>query len=320
MNECYIDLTLDKLRVLDSDRTAQEKYIMSRSKFLDRGLINVLIIKLRIESGQGLEKEDYDYINSLLQWERNDIYAMPILEFGKGFDSTARVNHYDDFVTEMLGQKPSWFKDDVNVGMSVPSFYPRRPINNLFRLYGDEHPTFVAVDFNNSRMDKPDGIVSTILSHFLKEKEDNTFMYGVNVKPYKKGAEISSAWDVYTIHGAFNAIGPTHSKPHSIVVSGDWSSMGRIFDSDNLTYLKMDGAHRDSFIYWISDSYGIELHPEFGKNDKSLYSYLKRYNFEMINRKLSEISKAINDGDEGYLKDVKSQMPEEMKNKKIIVR
>ena len=87
LNECYIDLTLTKLRELDSDREAQDRYILSRSKFLDRGMINVVVIKLRLEEGDALDEMDYGYLNSLLSWRRNDIYLMPILEFGKSIDA-----------------------------------------------------------------------------------------------------------------------------------------------------------------------------------------------------------------------------------------
>lgn len=318
LNECYIDLTLEKLRELDSDKAAQESYIYSRSKFLDKGMINVLMIKLRMEHGDILSDQDYDYINALLSWERNDIYIMPVLEFGEGVERTARLNAYNNFVIKMLDQKSSWFNEDINVGMSIPSFYPRRPLDDLFKIYEDEKPTFVAVDFNNSRMDKPDGVVATVLKHFSTEKEEKTYMYGVNVKPYKKGAENSPAWDIYTVHGAFNAIGPTHSRARSVVVPGGWNSMGRIFDSESLTYMRIDDHHRDSFIDWMSNGYDIQIDQDFSKNNRGLYTYLKRYNFEMTNNKLGEITSAIQKSDLDYLKEIKNRMPEEMKGKKII--
>lgn len=313
LNECYIDLSLNKLRELDSDRSAQDQYILSRSKFLNNNLINVLMVKLRVEGNQTLVDADYEYLNSLLSWSRNDIYVMPLLEF-EDKKRTDRVEMYDSFVKRMLEEKKSWISDDVNIGMSIPQIYPRRNIADLFKLYSDEAPTFIAVDFNNSRMDKPSDITGTLLKHFNTLKEEKFFMYGVNVKPYKRGAENTSAWDIYMVHGAFNAIGPTHSKPRAMVLPGDWSNIGRIFDSETVEYKVIDDAHRDMFIDWMSTSYGIELDRDFKRNGKSLYPYLKRYNFQSTNGVLGEFSKAIRDNDDDYVHKMQDAIPNEMKN------
>ncbi|WP_400236449.1 hypothetical protein [Methanomethylophilus alvi] len=313
LNECYIDLSLNKLRELDSDRYAQDQYILSRSKFLDRNLINVLMVKLRIEGDQTLCDDDYEYLNSLLSWSRNDIYVMPLLEFDDK-KRTDRVEIYDDFVKRMLLEKKSWISDSINIGMSIPQIYPRRNISDLFRLYSDENPTFVAVDFNNSRMDKPSDITGTLLKHFITMKEEKFFMYGVNVKPYKRGAENTSAWDIYMVHGAFNAIGPTHSKPRAMVLPGDWNNIGRIFDSETVEYKVIDDQHRDMFIEWMSDNYEISLDKDFKRNGKSLYPYLKRYNFQSTNGVLGEFSRAIRESDEDYVRKMQDAVPDEMKS------
>ena len=319
LNECYIDLSLNKLRELDSDRSAQDQYILNRSKFLNNNLINVLMVKLRVEGNQTLVDADYEYLNSLLSWSRNDIYVMPLLEF-EDKKRTDRVEMYDSFLKRMLEEKKSWISDDVNIGMSIPQIYPRRNIADLFKLYSDEAPTFIAVDFNNSRMDKPSDITGTLLKHFNTLKEEKFFMYGVNVKPYKRGAENTSAWDIYMVHGAFNAIGPTHSKPRAMVLPGDWSNIGRIFDSETVEYKVIDDAHRDMFIDWMSTSYGIELDRDFKRNGKSLYPYLKRYNFQSTNGVLGEFSKAIRDNDDDYVHKMQDAIPNEMKNINLMER
>ena len=192
--------------------------------------------------------------------------------------------------------------------------YPRRNIGGLFELFSDVDPTFVAVDFNNSRMDRPSDVTGTILKHFDQNNEENTFLYGVNVKPYKRGAENTSAWDIYMVHGAFNAIGPTHSKPRSIVLPADWNKMGRMFDSDSVEYRVIDDSLRDSFIEWMKDGYDIDLDIDFKKNDTSLYPYLKRYNFQMSNGVLMDFSDAIRNNDSEKIEEMISVMPEEMKS------
>lgn len=316
LNECYIDLSLTKLRELDGNRAAQDQYIYSRSKFLDKGMINVLMIKLRLEGNDVLNDQDYEYLHALLSWKSNDIFVMPMLEF-EDKNRNDMVLIYDNFVRTMLVGKENWV-DDINIGMSIPQMYPRRNIGNLFKIYSDEKPTFIAVDFNNSRMDRPSDVTGTILKHFKEEKEENVFLYGVNVKPYKRGAENTSAWDIYMVHGSYNAIGPTHSKPRAMILPGDWSNMGRIFDQDSVEYRTIDSEHRDAFIEWMKDSYNLDINVDFKKNEKSLYPYLKRYNFQFTNNLLSDFSKAICEQDTDYVKHMVDAMPDEMKSVNIM--
>ena len=116
------------------------------------------------------------------------------------------------------------------------------------------------------------------------------------------------------VHGAFNAIGPTHSKPRSIVLPADWNKMGRMFDSDSVEYRVIDDSLRDSFIEWMKDGYDIDLDTDFKKNDMSLYPYLKRYNFQMSNGVLMDFSDAIRNNDSDKIEEMISVMPEEMKS------
>lgn len=317
LNECYIDLTLAKLRELDSDSEAQDRYILSRSKFLDRGMINVVVIKLRLEEGDTLDEMDYGYLNNLLSWRRNDIYLMPILDFGKSIDRGYRISSYETFVTRMLDMKDSWMDSNMNIGMSVPDFVPRRYIDSLFRFYDDCGATFIGVDFNNKRMDKPSEVTGTILNHFARIDEEKTFLYGINVKPYKRGND-TSAWDIYLTHGSFNAIGPTHTKAHAISAPENWDNLGRIFDESDVSYQRVDDSHRDSFINWVEERYGTRLDVDFKRNEKGLYTYLKRYNFERTNVVLGEFSDAIRNNDSDFVKMMRGHIPEEMRGINIM--
>ena len=317
LNECYVDLTLDKLRELDSDTYAQDQYILSRSKFLDKGLINVVVIKLMLNEGETLETGDYEYLNNLLAWRRNDIYLMPLLEYGKSVPRQQRIDGYLSFVDQMIQDRTSWIGDNTPIGMSIPDYIPRPIVEVLFNKYGDCGATFVGLDFNNNRMDKPSDKTGIVVRHFRQCKEEKTFLYGINVKPYKKGADIA-AWDIYMSHGSFNAIGPTHTKAHPVSVADSWESMGRIFDKDEVAYPRMNEMHRDLFISWMKDRYDIDLDKDYTKNSRSLYSYLKRYNFEGANKVLGNLSDAIASDDSDYIKMMRDHMPDEMKGIQII--
>ena len=326
LNECYIDLTLDKLRELDDDRYAQDRYIMQRSRFLDRGMVYALVIKLRMPYGSEMEKADYDYLCSLLTWSRNDIFIMPILEFEGTADRKIMPSRYNSFTEKMLELKDSWTAN-ADAAMGVPHYYSRRRIDDLFGIYErkGEDPRFVAVDYNNGRMDKPGATAGTIIKHFKEGGIDDTFLYAVHVRPYRKAARtaediagISDAWDMYMVNYMFNAVGPTHSRPHSVRVELGWSNMGRLFDESRIKYLRLNRKDdRAPFCEWIEDRYGIVLDDDPMKNP-SVYQYLRRYNFEKTNAALAETSEAIRKNDTDEIREfIAKSMPDEVKEPRL---
>lgn len=311
INECYIDLTLNKLRELDSDVFAQNAYIKSRSRFLDQDNLRMLVIKLTLENGQKLEKQDYEYLLSLLKWRNNDLPLMPILEFGEGVDTPVQVGEYEKFVKHMLTLRTNYALDDI--AMSVPLYLPRRGISRLFETYGDVKPTFIALDLDNKRIDSlPDGKYETIRAHFKSEKIENTFIYGINVKPYKNGGESSSALDVQSLHWSYNATGPTHHKfVKRQILSTDWSNAGRIFDSESLEYTRIHDEQLSIFNDWMYDNYGFEFDSDYKNNTRSVYAYLKRYNYQKSNTKLFNLSNALNKGETETIDEAYDKLPSE---------
>lgn len=317
LNECYVNLSLNKLRELDGDTYAHDQYILSRSKFLDKNLINIMVIKLKLEDGETLCDGDYEYLNQLLTWNRNDIYLMPLIEYGGSVDRQDRIDGYTSFVKRMLNEKDTWMNNNTPIGMTIPDYLPRPFVNELFNQYSDCGATFIGIDFNNSRMSKPSDQTGTVLRHFKICNDEKFFLYGINVKPYKKGAD-KSAWDIYMAHGSFNAIGPTHTRAHVIPAADNWESLGRIFDKNEISYPRMDVIHRDSFIEWMHKEYDLDINQDYSSNRRSLYSYLKRYNFEGTNDVLGKLSSAIGKDDMDYINEVRKHMPEEMKGISIL--
>lgn len=68
----------------------------------------------------------------------------------------------------------------------------------------------------------------------------------------------------------------------------------------------------------FSDNIVIYSDVDFRKNEKSLYPYLKRYNFQKSNCVLDDFSDAIKHGDKGYINSMMEVMPEEMKTQIIM--
>ena len=310
INECYIDLTLDKLREIDSDQYLHESYIKNRSRFLDEDNIRLFVIKLKINQGQSIDKLDYEYLLSLLSNRSNDLPLMPILEFGENVETPLQISQYNNFVDNVLEMRENYPRLE-NIAISVPIYFPRRQIDKLFEKYDDIKPTFVAMDLNNKRVDSISNTkFDTIKAHFLSENQENTFLYGINVKPYKNGGNSTSALDVQSIHWSFNAIGPTHHKfVKRLIITTDWMGAGRVYDSDELHYTRLDSKHLDDFLDWVENNYGFRFDEDYSSNEKSTYAYLKRYNYHLANLNLSNLSESLIKGETELIDDAFDKLP-----------
>ncbi len=310
MNECYIDLTLDKLREIDGDTYLHESYIRARSRFLDEDNIRMFVIKLRIEQTQALDRLDYDYLLSLLSNRSNDLPIMPLLEFGDGVETPIQISTYNEFVDNVLRLRSSYPRLK-EIAMSVPIYYPRRQILGLFKKFEDIGPTFVAMDLNNKRVDSVSNTkFDTIKAHFLEEKEENTFLYGINVKPYKNGGDSASALDVQSMHWSFNAIGPTHRRfVKRLIIAKDWRGAGRVYDPGTMEYTRLVGERLSGFIEWVDEGYGFRFDEDYSRNEKSSYAYLKRYNYHLANEGLAEISESLNKGETEMVDEAFDRLP-----------
>lgn len=66
LNECYLEMSLPKLRELGGNRFADDMFVLNRARFLDSDLVNVIVVKLHLWGDDRLEDRDYDCLNSLL--------------------------------------------------------------------------------------------------------------------------------------------------------------------------------------------------------------------------------------------------------------
>ncbi len=315
LNECYLDTPLSFLRELSGDRETQYRYALSASGFVDRSAVNVLIVKLRVRENEELADSDYAHLNSLLTCRSNDVYVMPIVEFD-GRSRTEKVECYDGFVRRMLEEKASW-AGDINVGMSIPRMYPRSMIGDLFDIYSDERPTFVSVDLDNGRLVRPGDLLGPVLGHFEREKEEKVFLHAVNAKPFERVEDRAPAWDVYLAHCSFNAVGPARSDAHLKALIDGWERVNRVFDPDSVRHCVADDRLRERFMAWLDENYDLGFRADFDRHRLALYPYLRRYNFQMSNGVLRDLSTAVCEGDERFIGRMVEAMPGEMKGADI---
>ncbi len=315
LNECCLDTPLSFIRELSGDREAQYRCALSGSGFSDRSMANVLIVKLRVGENEALTDSDYAHLTSLLTCRGNDIYVMPLVEFD-GRSRTEKVECYNRFVRRMLEEKASW-AGDINVGMSVPRMYPRSMIGDLFDIYSDERPTFVSVDLDNGRLVRPGDLLGPVLGHFEREGEERFFLHALNAKPFERVEDRAPAWDVYLAHCSFNAIGPARSDAHLKALFDGWERVNRVFDPETVSYCVADERSRDRFMTWLDGNYDLGFRADFDRHRLALYPYLRRYNFQMSNGVLRDLSVAVCEGDEAFIRRMADAMPGEMKGMDI---
>lgn len=297
INEIYIRMDLKTLRRVDSDPDEQKKFINRNIHFLDySNLINIFFLKIIIKRGEKLDKKDIEYINSLLLYQLNDIYVIPVLEFEGEIDKPTRILLYNKFVKRLLEEK-NITNPNLRIGISVPPYYPRRKLDSLFSLYADENkePTFVAVDFAYQRPTDPSriGIIPTINSYFLKNNE-KYFIYGFNVKPYKKGEHTPPSEELMLIESGFNAIGGAYrnTKVKVIIPPRTWDHLNKIFhDADYRYHPLSESSKRQCLESWLRQF--LEFDVNLQRVKSTVNRYAKQYNFYSLNKEFSHISKAV---------------------------
>lgn len=311
INESYLNIDLQTLRAIDSDDERRARFIADNTKFLDKNLLNVFFVKLSVKDGERIEDSDIEYLTLMLTWQMNDIYVMPIIEFEGEMDRPSRVAAYGDFVRRMLEAKGRLVKGKLNVGASVPAYYSRKQLPALFELYGKEDfaPTFVTLDFANARISDPKrlGIVQATMAYFDNAEEERYFLYGLGVKPYKRGEDRPAAEDMFLAESGFNAFGGPHGKKgikRFIPKPETWEQLGKAFYRREYRYSDLaDKAVREEALEWSSDKYGVSVDTPFEIFAPKAGPILKRFNFVNLNTELKELTEAVRKGDGDLIRD-----------------
>ena len=308
INESYINIDIENLRQIDNDDVKRASFIGNNTKFLDKNLLNIFFIKLIIRSNEQIKESDLEYLNQMLMWEMNDIYVMPTLEFDDSVGRPDRVRIYSDFVARMLEMKDRLVPGKLNVGLSVPLYFSKKQIGELFSLYRNEPvaPTFVSIDYGNTRVSDPKqmGKVLTTIKQFRENNEEKYFMYALNARPYKRGETHPIAEDLGLAKTGFNGFGGPHypPAPRYVPPATEWSQLGKIFENyDHRYYPLSEEGPRNEFLTWAENDYSIdELKPP-REIAGVVRPIVKRYNFCKVNEELKEISDAVRKSDDDYL-------------------
>ena len=131
MNEGYLVMNLSKLREIDGDGDAHDRYVRHRFRGLEGNQVNLCLVNLIVNHGEKVERPDVEYLNDLLLWPQNDVYVPPTLTFGDGIGSAERMDIYDSFVERILETKRATIPGNLRVACLIPSFLQPGPTPRL---------------------------------------------------------------------------------------------------------------------------------------------------------------------------------------------
>ena len=315
--EVFIKLNLRNIR--DMDHNPQVHEIFWKRNFpenlMNSGLLRVIVLMLYIGPNDTISNDDVSYINDILMWEANDLFITPILKFSDDIEPDKKVSIYEDFTKRLLAEKNNASnKSGLRVGISIPFFYPRRKVEDIFKLYNNENktPQFILIDFERARLTSSSmiGKIQRINTHFKNEEEEKYFVYAFNMKPHKKGVPNPLAEDVGAFLGGLNAIGRTYTtspipRPVFIKYVKEWQDLQKTFGNDDYKYhLLNEDKYRKTFAEWSNEKLGTSIEVTNAKPSQYYYTYIKRYNVNQLNTEATELTKYVIESD---IKEIKKK-------------
>ena len=311
INEVYLDFTLDQIIEFCDDPAKYKEYLRKNSMFLDGGALNVFCINLRMMPAERILTEHIVFLTNILTKGPNDIYVMPSIQF-KGVGRQEQVDIYSKFVTRMINYKNSNAPGSLNLGITVPPYYRSKEIDGLFRLYSEENaePTFVSVDFKGTNIEdkKRMKVIETITEHYAAENIDDYFMYGLNLRSYKKGPVNPVSEEMLIARSGLNAVGAPHRAPGGrgggkIV---QIEKLGAVFDpADYCFHYLTELDQKERFCEWSEENgYRFDIDNKMTSHAKRIKSAVDKFNLVMENNEFSIVSEAIRKNDRDLLKDI----------------
>jgi|GEM_PF-2443408 len=310
INETYLNLTLDKIIEFSDDNRKLKSYIKYHSPYLGMGALDVFFINLKVGPTEKIMTEHIIFLNDLLTKWKNDIYVMPVVQF-EGRDRFDNMELYSNFVSRMIHYKNSNTSGNLNLGVSIPPFYFDDDLSELSKLYSDENaePTFVSVDFSHAGMDNPDrmAVVDAVNKHYEAEGVENYFLYGFNVRAYKRKQATPISDEMIVARSGLNAVGVAHypggGPPKPVT---QLYQLGVVFDREDYHFHHLDEKkHLDSFLDWsLENGYNFDIHNNLTGDAENIKKIMKGYNFYKENEEFFDISYAIRKNDKPLLKDI----------------
>lgn len=300
INEIYLNMDLNQLRAISNDDELFDRYMSTNSSFLNTQALNIFFVNLSVGANVEITDEDIKDLNHILTWGTNDLYLMPTIEYD-GIDRKDELKLYEAFCKRMIERKNSLIPGNLNLGINVPSFYRYKDLDSLFKVYAGENtqPTFVSVDFARSGFNdsKRKGIVGSINSYYKDKNVRDYFLYGFNVRNYKKKTLNPVSDEMMIARSGFNAMGAPHyaASKRKIPPTTQLSQLGVVFNPDDYRFHYLtDNDQLAKFVEWSSDlDYEFDITGELSTEASRIRPVIKKYNLCKENEEFSDISRAI---------------------------
>ncbi len=265
-------------------------------------LVPFIFMVLEFNQGDSFTDQDIEFILDILTWPSNSLFVVPTIQFSDEINSQDRIGIYSDFVNRLLKAK-NQLSNRIKVAGSIPSFYPRASIARIFDLYENENqaPDLYVLDFNGERLTSTAviGKINRIMAYFESMKNENYFIYGFNVKPFKKGEDNPNAEDMGSFIYGLNAIGDKYrmkqSKFNPPPIS-NLEDLPKVFRGETYRYHRLSDNHAAAnFSEWVQEN----LDPNFNINGdpKKFSSLTKSYNLDKVGLEAAVLSELVRSQD-----------------------
>jgi hypothetical protein len=304
IQEIFLNLDLDKLRAIDGDDDGQKQYLRKKTFALETDRVNIFIMRLTLKAGDTLEAQDIEYIHDILAHPYNDILIPPVIEWDKDnrTDKVARMDLYDNLFGSFIEIKNQ--TDDVKLGMMIPSNYPATKIPQLFNYYSDENhePDLFVLDFGGARLQDKYTRISRLKRAANASLNDpgRKFLYGFNIKPWKKSREASISEEIRSFCCGIHALGPVRGRPSKFVSPSDnpFLKLPKAFLPSDFNYHRLNQQmFDDNVATWIEEHFDRDV-----SNPKNVgYRDVTAYNIEHVNSEGDILATFINNGEDREL-------------------
>lgn len=320
--EAFLRIDLQTLRHIDSDPKKQEVFINKRlppniADQLFSKITPMVFILIDVKVGDTITDGDIEYINHLLMWSANRLYVVPILNFEDIYQLEDRRTIYMDFVKRLLEQK-NRVAPNMRVVATVPAFFQRNRVNDIFPLFANENkmPEAVVVDFGKQRITstKMIGIIESVHSFFKDEKHENYMLYGFNVKPHKKGADNPIAEDLGCYLKGISAIGGNYRLGLNTRIFVppivEWKQLPKLIDESVYRYVPLtDKNVRKKLVEWIVENIDGSIGDLTLSNNLS--SKISKYNIDKVGIEVKDLSVMVKEGE-------LSSLNKRLQNKEVV--
>lgn len=293
--ESYVNLTLDKLIEIKSNRDKQRNFVNRYMVSQENGNL-FTFFKILLREDESIKDEHIKCINSLLSSPENSLVITPLL-YRYHYSQTKRIvvdapvgiDTYFNFAKkflEIVGDE----RDEV--GLTLPSNIPMTPIPALLKLYKDFKTQFAVIDeagkTNNDMYLQLRALIGfgDKISYNLTQKHDEKFMlYSLDAKPYRGRNDSVPATNILQYDNGIGSYGPRHTVKMKIDNNSPIQNgankivLPKIYNNSEYSYVKAEREDAKNNFLSFLESHHVDIttpYERLVKNYKKDYDLMRQ--------------------------------------------